>query len=361
MGSLMARIDLPYVHQYRDRHGKWRRYYRRGGFKVALPGEPDSAEFMEAYQAAVTKHAEGRARPAKRKVAPRSLDDLACRYYESTAFLSLRDTTKAVYRGEIERLRAEHGQDPVPLLRRAGVERLVSKKMATSGAEAANSLLRVLRLMLETALSLRWVEVNTARSVKKIRTKSSGFHSWTDAEIEVYEERWPAGSKQRLALALLLYTGQRRGDVVRMGRQHVADGMIFVRQSKTGKELHIPLLPALREALKTAPRDNMTYLMTAYGKPFTAAGFGNWFRDACNAAGLRHCTAHGLRKAAARRMAEADCTAHQIAAITGQSLQEVQRYTRAVEQKKLASAAVANLTRVSQKRGRKSLKDKGVK
>ena len=87
--------------------------------------------------------------------------------------------------------------------------------------------------------------------------------------------------------------------------------------------------------------DHLTFLTTQFGQPFTAAGFGNWFRERCDGAGLRHCSAHGLRKAAARRLAEAGCTAHEIAAITGHaSLREITRYTKAVDQKKLAAAAM---------------------
>jgi integrase len=94
-------------------------------------------------------------------------------------------------------------------------------------------------------------------------------------------------------------------------------------------------------SLAPAPNSNLTFLTTAYGKPFSAAGFGNWFRDQCDAAGLHHCSAHGLRKAAARRLAEAGCTEHEIAAITGHaSLKEVQRYTKAANRTKLAVAAM---------------------
>ena len=144
-----------------------------------------------------------------------------------------------------------------------------------------------------------------------------------------------------MALALLLYTGQRRDDVVRMGRQHIRDGAIHVRQQKTGIEMAIPIHATLQAAIAETPVDHLTLLITQTGKPFSAAGFGNWFRNRCDEAGLSHCSAHGLRKAAARRLAEAGCTMHEIAAITGHaSLSEIQRYTRAVDQKRLAASAM---------------------
>ena len=148
-------------------------------------------------------------------------------------------------------------------------------------------------------------------------------------------------TRARLALAMLLYTGQRRGDIIRLGRQHIREGFIHVRQQKTGIELAIPIHATLAAIIAETPIHHLTLLTTQTGKPFSPAGFGNWFRDRCNEAGLSHCSAHGLRKAAARRLAEAGCTMHEIAAITGHaSLSEVQRYTKAADQKRLALAAM---------------------
>ncbi len=117
--------------------------------------------------------------------------------------------------------------------------------------------------------------------------------------------------------------------------------MLHIRQEKTGAVLVIPVHSTLRAILDETPSDHLTFLTTQFGKPFVAAGFGNWFREQCNAAGLPHCSAHGLRKSAARRLAEAGCTAHEIAAITGHaSLREVARYTKAADQQRLAVAAM---------------------
>jgi integrase len=126
-----------------------------------------------------------------------------------------------------------------------------------------------------------------------------------------------------------------------LGRQHIRDGFINVRQQKTGIELAIPIHPILASVIGQTPADHLTLLTTKAGKPFSAAGFANWFRDRCKEAGLVHCSAHGLRKAAARRLAEAGCTTHEIAAITGHaSLSEVQRYTKAADQRRLALSAM---------------------
>src|SRR2546430_7321185 len=148
-------------------------------------------------------------------------------------------------------------------------------------------------------------------------------------------------------MALLLYSGQRRGDVIRMGPQHVRSGVLYVKQEKTGAELAIPVHPELATVIASAPSGHLTFLTTRVGRPFEASTFSHWFRDQCDKAGLPHCSAHGLRKAAARRLAEAGCTAHEIGAITGHaSLTELVRYTRAADQRRLAEAAMTK-TRTS--------------
>ena len=206
---------------------------------------------------------------------------------------------------------------------------------------AANSLRKVLRAMMKHAVEIGLRADDPTRDVRPIRIKSDGFHSWNDDEIAQFEKRHPIGSFARLALVLLLYTGQRRSDVVRMGPQHIRNGVLHVRQQKTGIELAIPVHPALAAIIADTPSYHLTFLTNQLGRPFTAGYFGQWFREQCDMAGLRHCSAHGLRKAAARRLAEAGCTAHEIAAITGHaSLKEVERYTRAVDQQKLAAAAM---------------------
>ena len=155
-------------------------------------------------------------------------------------------------------------------------------------------------------------------------SRGEGFHSWDDNDVTNFETIHKPGSRGYLALSLLLYTGQRRSDVVCMGWQHLENDVISVVQDKTGAKLKIPVHPKLAVALGTMPRKNMTFLLTEAGAPFSAAGFGNWFRDRCNEAGLQHCSAHRLCKACATRLANAGCTPEQIKAITGhRTLSEV--------------------------------------
>ncbi|MCO6424559.1 hypothetical protein CN135_27350 [Sinorhizobium meliloti] len=203
--------------------------------------------------------------------------------------------------------------------------------------QAANRLLSLLKIMLDHALDNGWIAANSAQGIKGFSKKTKGFHTWTEAEIAAYEARHPLGTKARLALILFLYTAQRRSDVVAMGWDKIKGKAIEVKQLKTGAELDLFMLPELTDAIRALPRDKPTFLTTEFGKPFTAAGFGNWFRDRCNEAGLPHCSAHGLRKAAARRMAEGGMSGDIIKAVTGHTdLKQVSVYTAAANQAALA-------------------------
>jgi integrase len=174
------------------------------------------------------------------------------------------------------------------------------------------------------------------------------YHTWTDAEIAQFERRWPLGTRERLAFALLLYTGQRGGDVVRMVRSDIVEGRIRVAQDKARKgttnELMIPIHPALARTLQAGPVVGMQHIITdARGKPLRAIT--ELIERAAKLAGLpARCVAHGLRKAALRRLAEHGSTTKEIAAVSGhRSLAEIERYTARADQAGLARSAIAKL------------------
>jgi integrase len=340
MGQRLMRRPPKYVHGYLDRHGKPRFYFRRPGYKrTPLPGLPWSAEFMTVYQEVLA----GQPVPiGVARTKPGSMKALTASYYQSVAFRRLRSTTQAARRSLIDRLCREHGDKSAVTLERRHILILMGAIADKPGA--ANNLRKALRELMKHAIDIGWRDDNPTRDVQKIKVQSKGHHSWTESEIAQFETRYPIGSREQLALALLLYTGQRRGDVVLMGRQHISGGILNLRQEKTGAELAIPVHPALAAIIDATAREHLTFLTTRLGGPFKPTPFSNWFREVCDAAGLPHCSAHGLRKAAARRLAEAGCTTHEIRSITGHaSLQEVQRYTDAVEQKRLAVSAIAKV------------------
>lgn len=164
-------------------------------------------------------------------------------------------------------------------------------------------------------------------------------------ELKQFEDRWRLGTRQRLAYALLLYTGQRVGDVAKMNRADIADGLIHVVQQKTGAEIWVPIHPELQRAMKACSAKGLTLVGDSSGRPLKRAALSALMRAATREAGLLpRCVAHGLRKASMRRLAESDATANQIAAVSGhKTLKEVERYTRAADQKKLARAAMGKV------------------
>lgn len=338
----MAHVKLAYVNGYRDRHGRQRYYYRREGRRFPLPGRPGEAEFMRAYEAAAAGYRT--CAPPESKATPGTFDALAVSYYRSPQFLSLSAATKRTYRFAIDRWREKHGAKRVTHLERRHVMEHLAERFEKGGPEAANQLRKVLKILSKFAMDNDWRRDDPTTGVRRYKPKGEGFTPWSEADIAKFLKHWGVGTRQRLALCLLLYLGQRRGDTVRMGRQHRNGDTIRVTQSKTGTQLTIAIHPELKAVLDDLPNDNLTYLTTMWGKPFTAAGFGNWFRDTCDAAGLKGLSAHGLRKSAARRLAEAGCSTKQIAAITGhKTLGEVERYTASADQERMAREAISRL------------------
>jgi integrase len=352
----LPRHRLPkYVHAFVDRHGKARYYVRRRGQRhVPLPGLPWSDEFMRAHAAALEGSTGARAPVGASRSPPGSVSAAIAGYYATTEFSNLAAATQHDRRDILERFRRANGQLRIAELARKHVDGFIAKKAATPGA--ARNLLSALRAVCKFAVTAGLRGDDPTVGVKRPKLKRDGGHyPWTEEDIAKFEARFPIGTRERLALALLL-TGQRRADIVRMGAQHVRDGFITVRQSKTGKPVEVPLSisAGLAEIL---PRNNLTFLVTQYGKPYTPAGFTNWFKNAVRRAGLpATASVHGLRYATALRMAEAGCTAHEIMAITGHaSLREAERYTRKANQKKLATSA-AEKVRARTRNGKPSRK-----
>ncbi len=324
------KIKVQHVERWRDRHGKERLYYRRyPGPRVALRGPEGSDEFWEDYNVAKDK-------PAVSSGKRGTMRWLVIEYYKSAAYKQLSRRTQRVRRGILDRFSAEHGHKRYAQLKPKHLRRIRDKMIEKP--EAANGMLKALGQVFKYAVEYEYVDNNPVTDIERLKSKNKdGFHAWTLDEVEQYENKHPVGTKPRLALALLLYTGQRRGDIVKMGRQHVKDDWMNVTQQKTKKRIEIPVLSELRRIIEASPTGDLTYLVTHYNKAFTSNGFGNWFRKQCDAAGLKQCSAHGLRKAAASRLAELGCSTREIMSITGhESLQEVERYTKAANQKTLA-------------------------
>lgn len=337
MGSAM-RKPPKYCQGFIDRHGKQRWYFRKNGKRAPLSGMPWSPEFMEAYEIALGS-AGNRIPIGKARTRPGSVSAAVVAYYESPRFKQgYAKTTRNMRRAILERFRADHGDKRIARME----SRHVSIILEGLKPFAARNWRKTLRDFFKFCLNKDWIKTDPTQGIDLARVRSKGFHTWTEQEIEVYEKHHKIGTRARLALALLLYCAPRRSDVVKLGWQHLKGDSINVLHTKNSADGIIPIHPELAKVLKAAPRSNMTFLLTEHGQPFmTGNSFGNWFAKQCNAVGLTHCRAHGLRKACCRRLAEAGCSEHQIAAVSGhKNLAEIRTYTAAARQAVLARDAI---------------------
>jgi len=281
------------------------------------------------------------------RIKPGSVAAVVAEYLDSQQFFGSKSAgTQRMRRGILERFRAAYGDWPLALLLTEWIEAQLDRKPP----HAARSWLVTLRSLCQFALKRGWLRTDPTRDIRQRQIKGDGFHTWSEEEIAQFEAHHAVGTKPRLAFALLLYTAQRRSDVVRMGRQHIKDGVLTVKQQKTGVTLAIPVHPHLQAVLDATPTEHLTFLTTTTGVPYRGDYFSESFREWCDAAGLpTRCKPHGLRKAACRRLAEAGCSANEIMAISGHAtMKEIVRYTKDADQARLARNAMTR-TAMAQK------------
>lgn len=332
------KIKVKHLESWKDRHGNHRLYFRNRnqmGRRIPLRGPIGSPEFWEDYQSAA-KEKPNPSQSNKPAIKKDTFRQLVVEYYKSARYKQLADSTKNSRRGILDRFCEKHGDKRYSKLQPKHLIKI--RNSMSDRPEAANGLIKALRQVYEAAIEIALVDTNPAASVKLLKSNNSeGFHAWSIAEVEQYEATHPIGTKARLALALFLYTGQRRSDVVRIGRQHVRDGWINIRQDKTKALVDIPILDELQKIIDASPTGDLTFIVTTFNKPFTSNGFGNRMRKWCDEAGLPQCSAHGLRKAMATRLADLGCSTHEIMSIGGwETLKEVERYTKQANRKRLA-------------------------
>ena len=344
----MANIRLKFVKSYRDRHGRVRHYVRRPGRKlVSLPGIPGSDDFMTAYASALEAAPKAITEIGASRTRAGSVNAMIVGYLGSAQFGGLASTSQGQYGQILEGLRREFGDLGIATLKRKHVVTMLDAKAAQTPT-AARDLLRCFKLIVSYAISIGVRDDDPTAGVRVRVPKSDGFRAWAESDIAAFEAAYPIGSKPRLALALLLGTAARIADAVKLGRGHVRDGAIHMVQQKTGAPVTVPLTSAMVEAINAAaPSEHVVFLLNEHGRAFTAHAFSKWFVKQCRRAGLdKGLSAHGLRKAACRRLAEAGCSANEISAISGHSsLREVARYTAAADRVRLAQSAVDRLRR----------------
>jgi integrase len=332
----MPRRLPKHVNRQRTRHGKVVFYFRRGhGKSTRLPDITDPG-FEKAYAAALG----GMALPPPPKASPETLAWLIEAYKRSAQWAALAPSTRRMRDNILAHVIREAGHVPFQAIGKKHINEAIDRKPPHAGA----TFRKVMSQLFAWAVSVEKVAVNPVAEARRPKIKSDGFHSWTPEEVERFYARWPLGTRERLAMDLALFTGLRRSDLFRVGRQHVRDGVISIQTQKTGTWAHIPIFANLRASIEAAPTGDLAFLTTTRGRPFTsAASFGNWFGDACAAAGVPG-RAHGLRKAGATIAAEAGASAHELMAMfTWTRLAEAERYTEAASRKRLAHATAERI------------------
>ena len=340
----MARIKLKYVNGYANRDRKSRRvryYFRRRGIKaIPLPGIPGSQEFMAAYSAALASVPDEHLEIGANRTLPGTINALIVTYYRSDEWHALADETKKTRRRIIERFRAQHGEKRVALLQREHIMKMLA---AIQKPSAKRSWLKTIRGLMRAAVPTMRKDdpTDTIPGIKMPRTK--GHFAWSDDEIARYRAYWPLGTQERLVMEFALETLSRRGEIVRIGPQHVRNGRIHIERTHGSRDVNLPMSAELQAACDAMPKQHLTYIVTAYGKPRSKYGLGTDFARWATQAGLpAHCRLHGLKKSGMRRLAEDGNTTHELMAQSGhKTLTEVQRYTDGADQKRLADSGYA--------------------
>jgi integrase len=339
----MPRPRPPYLQREETRHHVVVWYVRRGrGPRIRIKAEYGSKEFWAEYRAAI----EGAPRPSKAAKAHTvawALDH----YRNSSAWAGLSAATRR-QRENIYHAVIKTAGDV--LLRDIKSETIMAgRERRAAMPHSANNFLKAMRGFFAWASNKTEGNLVTADPTKGVKlltgeNDANGFHTWSEEELDRFEAHWPICTRERLAFDLLLYTGLRRGDAVRVGLQHVRDGVITIRtekhrRGKPGEQVSIPILSPLVASITATKTGDLTYLVTEAGQPWVKESFGNWFRESCRAAGCPG-SAHGLRKAGATRAADRGASERQLMAIFGWSTGKMaQHYTRSADRARLARDA----------------------
>jgi integrase len=338
--AAMPRPRPPHLHLEITRHGKAVWYVRVGkGPRIRIRAEFGSPDFGAEYQAAISGTPQPRKGPASG-----SLAWLIARYRETTTWSSLSAATRRQRENIFLHVIETAGDKP--FVRIDATTIIAGRERRAATPAQARNFLDAIRGLFRWAAKARMVKADPTLGIENPpRRKGDGFPPWTEEHVAAYERRWPIGTRQRVWLDVLLYTGLRRGDAVRFGRQHVRDGVATIKTEKSGFTIAVtlPILPVLSETLAAGPCGDLTFISGERGRPLTKESFGNMFRDACQQAGVPG-SAHGVRKIAATRAANRGATVAQLEAIFGWSGGTMASlYTRSADRRRLALEAMHKL------------------
>lgn len=231
-------------------------------------------------------------------------------------------------------------------------EKLIEMQDEMSSTPAqADAFIEAVAVMYDWAKKRKRVTSNPARGIDKIYEKGDGATPWKAADVKAFFAKHKAGTKQHVAMSVLLWTGCRIEDLTILGRQHECeiDGIWAVRWmplKKGSSEVTTPLLTPLKAATRAPKVQGGTYVLGRGGKPFGSGdSMSAMFKRWCADAGIGHLSAHGVRKGLAELLAELGCSQYEIMAILGHSEAKTSEvYTRRVERWKLALGAMERVT-----------------
>lgn len=344
----MPRPRPPHLHRETTRHGKAVWYVRVGkGPRIRIKAEYGSDEFQAEYQAAI----DGAPRPKPGAPAVESLAWLIARYRETGAWLNeLSAATRRQRENIFRQVMKTAGDKPYARIARKDIE--AGKDRRKNTPAQARNFLDAMRGLFRWAKDAGHRKDDPTEGVHNPKRKDTGgFPAWTEEDCERYERRWPVGTKERVWFDVLCYTGGRRGDAVRIGWQHVRDGVATFRTEKSQNKVTvaIPILPVLQRTLEAGPTGDMTFIVGANGLPLAKETFGNYFSAAARMAGVRK-SAHGVRKIAATRAANNGASVSQLNAIFGwKGTAMAAHYTREADRRRLAIEAAHKLANENEK------------
>lgn len=309
-----------FVHDFIDLRGKPRNAFRRAGQKkVPLPWPMFTEEWWKSYHAAMVGTLGQKPHACSLKNIPGTMNALISDYYQSSAFTALEASTRSTYRNQLEAFREHYGSGPVREIKTKHIDAILGDLAKKSPAQA-QKLKKRLTTLFRLAVKWEYRNDNPMLNAERVKHKPIGYAPWTEDDIAKFREYWPVGTPRRIAFEILLFTGLRRSDAVRIGRQHIQQNRIAIKIKKSGYEVEvsIPIHHEFRAVLDTISHTHLNFITTEQGAARSEKAFTNWIIEAAKSAGLPpHRSPHGLRKSACIRLAEAGCSASEIMSITG--------------------------------------------